>query len=92
METESLIDVFQSHFSLEEQTVSIRIHDCLFMSNMIHQFMNKLRLTQNDEVERLCRKIGVWPDSTITSVTGIGKDTYHNFRMRVRFLLVEEVQ
>merc|ERR1719161_9795 len=82
LETESLIDVFQSHFSLEEQTVSIRVHDCLFMSNMIHQFMNKLRLTQNDEVERLCRTIGVCSEGVIVSVTGIGKDTYHNFRMR----------
>merc|ERR1719161_220900 len=89
LETDSLIDVFQSHFSLEEQTVSIRISDCLNITNMIHDYMNKLRLTQNDEVERLCRKIGIWQENVIASVTGPGKDTFHNFRMRVRFLLVE---
>ena len=59
---------------------------------MLHEYMNKLRLTQNDEVERLSRKIGTWTEERINSVTGVGKDTFHNFKMRVRFLLVEEVQ
>lgn len=88
LETNLLVDVFQSHFQLEEQSVSIRVSDLLQLSNMLHTHTNKLRLTQSDEMEKLSRKIGQWNDTVLQKVRA--RDTYQNFTMRERFLLSEK--
>merc|ERR1712072_1558533 len=62
--------------------------DLLQLSNMLHTHTNKLRLTQSDEMEKLARRIGQWSDAVLQRMQA--KDTYQNFTMRERFLLLDK--
>merc|ERR1712070_109178 len=71
---------------MDEHFVNMRLSDCLKMSNMLRENMNKLRLNVSDEVGRICfERIPEWKPAIIEKMEN--RDTNINFKMRTRFLL-----
>ena len=44
LETNLLVDVYQSSFSLHEQSISVKLSDCLQLTNMLHTSRRALAL------------------------------------------------
>eukprot|EP00971_Amphidinium_carterae_P038135 749572-Amphidinium_carterae.1 len=61
----------------------------MFLSNTLLDYMQRLRLKEDDPVERLCMKIGHWDEAAQKIETT--EDHLHNFMMNTRFLFQDKV-
>jgi len=89
IETKLTEDLYASHFSLTKHTVALRTTDLLTLSNLIGTYATKIRLTGQDAVEALVRKIGYWDDAAFKSVRG-ENDVMNNLTINKRWLFTHK--
>jgi len=86
-DTQLTVDLYISHFDRTRHYVSMRTPTLMKLSNLLRRNLSKLRLNENDAVDRLCEKIGEW---TAEEIQAAEKNEHmHNFIMNTRFLLKE---
>eukprot|EP00403_Amphidinium_massartii_P007363 CAMPEP_0178384882 /NCGR_PEP_ID=MMETSP0689_2-20121128/7746_1 /TAXON_ID=160604 /ORGANISM="Amphidinium massartii, Strain CS-259" /LENGTH=1356 /DNA_ID=CAMNT_0020005147 /DNA_START=51 /DNA_END=4117 /DNA_ORIENTATION=+ len=88
-DTEILIDMYTSHFDREPQTVLMPTSTLMYLSNMLLEYMQRLRLKEDDPVERLTKEIGPWDEKLIHQIHE-NEEHLHNFTMNTRFLFEEK--
>eukprot|EP00928_Gymnodinium_smaydae_P007799 TRINITY_DN12793_c0_g8_i1.p1 TRINITY_DN12793_c0_g8~~TRINITY_DN12793_c0_g8_i1.p1 ORF type:complete len:1764 (-),score=436.64 TRINITY_DN12793_c0_g8_i1:32-5323(-) len=81
------IDAYASHFDPNPHYVQAKTSDLMKLSNMLIKFESKLKVSQVDSVERLCKQIGQWKPDDISAAEK--DDWWHNLKMNTRFLLDE---
>lgn len=83
------IDIYLSHFDRTVHSIQVRTSMLMRLSNLLRRNLTKLRLNQDDPVDRLCEMIGEWKAEQITAEEK-GRDAIHNFTINTRWLFQEK--
>jgi len=87
-DTQLTIDLYLSHFDRTPHVVSMDSPTLMRLSNMLSTNLSKLRLNQQDPVERLCTNIGTWTEDDIQAAEK--EPSTHNFLMNTRFIFQDK--
>jgi len=82
------IDLYISHFDRRHRFVSVSTPVLMKLSNLLRRNLAKLRLNQEDPVDRLCELIGEWSEEAIRAAEA--NPTIHNLTINTRFLFQEK--
>lgn len=88
LDRQMMLDTYLSHFDRSRHTVMMSTVNLMKMSNLLKKHINKLRIMENDSVERNVQKIPTWQQQDLDNSKA--HDHMHNFFMNVRFLFTHK--